>query len=172
MDRDPAPIYPVTPQLAAHMREHAAAVEAEARSLAYHRSRDPGGDYAGHVHTALGPIALRWKPLNPKASATLRMGPLATATSPDAGLPHLDQGTLVLGRDALAGLPETLWEALLGRRLGELLTYPNPFVARLSDLRIRGTLRLVSTLHVHLDVDLVDWTEGDGFFGTKEKSDG
>jgi hypothetical protein len=153
-------IYPVTPQLAAYMQEHRDAVDREMDTLAEQRARDRQGDYLTHVHTYLGPITLHWDRRNPKATAVLRMGPMATIPSEKAGMPHLSQGTLIVGRDMTGDIPETLWEAIPGRRLGDVLTHPNPFMERLSDLRINGTLRMVSMIHLHLDVPLVDWEAG------------
>ena len=151
------PVFPVCPHLGAHMRARRDKVLETLASLSALHTRDTGGNYGSSVHRYEGPIMLTWNREDPAVTAIMRLGPMAGSASLEAGRPHLHGSTLILDAEPLGTLPQTVMTAMAGRTLGEVLDYPNPFLAGIAATAIDEAVMKGDALHLRLAMDLEEW---------------
>lgn len=126
-------------------------------SICATHERDPRGYYHSSLHTWWGPIDIRWKGMADEAPrAILHLGRMAGI--PGRGQPSLDGSRLLLDTRALDGVPDTILNAMAGRRLGELAMFENAFLDRLANVRVLGIGEGEDGApFLMLDVEMVQW---------------
>jgi hypothetical protein len=149
-----APLEPVCRVLADLMTEHGEGMRHALRSLM--GTRGDGRTYFDHVHTWFGPIRVMWDRDDERAIATLRLGPLPGG--PGDNHPCIRGRSLLVRHASLAAVPQTLMGALVGRRLGEVAMFDNPFLERVAAERIVKVVDRDDHVGIELDMDLVRWT--------------